>query len=71
MEIMKVMSRYANYVENLTGTQENVESNVESSNYTAKEDMMLRGNNRKSVYNVERVRVGNNDRKRGSTNYKR
>lgn len=61
---MRVISRYAEYASKITGSYEQKEDNIERLNYISKDDLMLRGNNRKNTYNSERVRIGSNGRKR-------
>ncbi|WP_291628077.1 hypothetical protein [Clostridium sp.] len=61
---MNVISRYAEYAAKMTGSYEQKQDNFERLNYRSKDDLMLRGNNRKNTYNSERVRIGSNGRKR-------
>ncbi len=58
------MSKYAEHVQKMTGLYESKEVKIEVNNYISRDDMMLRGNNRKNTYSLERVRIGRNDRKR-------
>lgn len=61
---MSVINIYAEYAAKINGNFEQKEDNVERLNYISKDDLMLRGNNRKNTYNSERVRIGSNGRKR-------
>ena len=62
---MSVISKYAEYILKVSGDFEQREDNTKlSENYVSKDELMLRGNNRKNIYNYERVRIGNNGRKR-------
>jgi hypothetical protein len=72
LEIMKtIINKYEQYVNRIKGTEETVENKIILENYIDREELMLRGNNRRSIYKLESVRVGNNDRKRRHGNYGR
>ncbi|WP_297423982.1 hypothetical protein [Clostridium sp.] len=66
-----IINKYEQYVNRIKGTQETVENKIVLENYIDREELMLRGNNRRSIYKLESVRVGNNDRKRRHGNYGR
>lgn len=62
---MRVISRYTEYVAKMNGSYQQREEMIEVSvNYVSKDELMLRGKNRKNTYNSERVRIGWNVRKR-------
>lgn len=66
-----IINKYEQYVNRIKGTEETVENKIVLENYIDREELMLRGNNRRSIYKLESVRVGNNDRKRRHGNYGR
>jgi hypothetical protein len=66
-----IINKYEQYVNRIKGTEETVEDKVFLENFIAKEELMLRGNNRRSIYKLESVRVGSNDRKGRYGNYGR
>ena len=66
-----IINKYEQYVNRIKGTEETVEDKVILENFITKEELMLRGNNRRSIYKLESVRVGSNDRKRRHGNYGR
>lgn len=66
-----IINKYEQYVNRINGTEETIEDKVILENFIPKEELMLRGNNRRSIYKLESVRVGNNDRKRPYGNYGR
>ena len=66
-----IINKYEQYVNRIKGTEETVEDKVILENFITKEELMLRGNNRRSIYKLESVRVGSNDRKGRYGNYGR
>lgn len=66
-----IINKYEQYVNRINGTEEIIEDKVILENFIPKEELMLRGNNRRSIYKLESVKVGNNYRKRPYGNYGR
>ena len=66
-----IINKYEQYVNRIKGIEETVENKIILENYIDREELMLRGNNRRSIYKLESVRVGNKERKRRHGNYGR